>query len=162
MIIRRPQDFYAGLLFIAVGASFAVGAGSYPIGTASDMGPGYFPRLVGILGAIIGLAVLAKAVLTKKDEDEPIGPWAWKPLSCIIVANLLFGAMIGGLPSIGLPPMGLFPAVFVLVFLSSLAGQEFQLKEVFVVATILAVGVWAICVKLLNLYVPLWPPFFGA
>jgi hypothetical protein len=29
---------------------------------------------------------------------------AWKPLGYIIAANLLFGILLGGLPSIKLPP----------------------------------------------------------
>jgi hypothetical protein len=48
--------------------------------------------------------------------------------------------------------------VYALVFLASLASQEFRFREVFVLSTILAVAVYGICVKALNLIVPLWPP----
>jgi hypothetical protein len=36
--IYNPKDFYSGLLFLAVGLAFAIGATNYPIGTAVRMG----------------------------------------------------------------------------------------------------------------------------
>jgi hypothetical protein len=57
MRIRLSTDFLTGLLFLALG-SFAIIYGSrYPIGTASRMGPGYYPLLVSsglvLLGCIL-------------------------------------------------------------------------------------------------------------
>jgi hypothetical protein len=155
--MRSQQDFYSGLLFMAFGIAFAWGAGTYDMGSADQMGPGYFPRLLGILTALTGVAVALKGVV-RTHEDRRIGPWAWKQLVLIICANLIFGVMIGGLPSINLPPMGLVLGVYCLVFIASFASQEFRLKEVVTLSTILVIAVYAICVKLLNLYVPLWPP----
>ena len=52
--IRHPKDFFAGLLFIAFGiAAIAIGS-NYPLGTAARMGPGYFPRILGILLIALG------------------------------------------------------------------------------------------------------------
>jgi hypothetical protein len=155
--MRNQQDFYSGLLFIVVGSLFAWGAGSHDIGSASDMGPGYYPRLLGILSILIGTIVIAKSFIFSSDEDGRVGPWAWPQLILIISANLVFGAMIGGLPSINIPPMGLVLAVYLLVFIASVASGEFKVKEYIVLSTVLVVGVYAICVKVLNLYVPLWP-----
>lgn len=160
--IRNQQDFFSGLLFMAVGIAFAWGATSYDIGSADQMGPGYFPRLLGILSILTGIAVAAKAVGRGTDEEALVGPWALKKLALIIGANLIFGAMIGGLPSIGLPPMGLILGVYALVFTASLAGDEFRLREVLVLATVMGIAVYVICIKLLRLYVPLWPPFVSA
>ena len=71
--MRNQQDFFSGLLFIAVGSAFAWGAGEYDIGTASYMGPGYYPRLLGILSILVGTAVVAKTFIVKSDEDGRIG-----------------------------------------------------------------------------------------
>lgn len=160
-MVRSQQDFYSGLLFMAVGLAFAWGSGRYDIGSADQMGPGYFPRLLGILTTLTGIAVAVKSVLGTSEEDGRIGVWAWKPLFLIIAANLVFGVMIGGLPSISLPPMGLILGVFSLVLIASLASQEFRLKEVLVLGAVLAVAVYLICIKLLNLYLPLWPLFIA-
>ena len=46
------------------------------------------------------LADYAADGLVETADGEKIGKWAWKPLFLIIAANLLFGVMIGGLPSI--------------------------------------------------------------
>jgi hypothetical protein len=155
-MVRSQQDFYSGLFFLTVGTAFAWGAGQYDMGSASYMGPGYYPRLLGILGMIVGIAVLAKSFLTISEHGH-IGPWAWKKLALILCANLFFGIAVGGLPSFGIPPFGLVIGVYVLVLVSSLASGEFKLHEYLILATILVIGVYAICVKVLNLYVPLWP-----
>ena len=60
--IRRPKDFYSGLIFIVVGLFALVIGRDYSLGTTTRMGPGYFPALLGwlltILGAIIALRAL--------------------------------------------------------------------------------------------------------
>jgi hypothetical protein len=59
-VIGNTRDFYAGLLFVAFGVVALVMAQSYSIGTAARMGPGYFPRLLGIL--LIGLGAVQAIV----------------------------------------------------------------------------------------------------
>jgi len=53
--IRNPKDFWAGILYIAFGVAAITVALKYPIGSAGRMGPGYFPRALGILLIAIGL-----------------------------------------------------------------------------------------------------------
>jgi hypothetical protein len=92
-------------------------------------------------------------------DGEKIGSIAWKPLFFIIAANLVFGACLGGLPSIGLPPMGLIVGIFALTFIASNAGEEFKFKEVTILAIILAVMSYAAFILLLKLQFPVWPAF---
>ena len=159
MKIKSQKDFYSGLMFAIVGIAFAVGATNYNIGTGARMGPGYFPLMLGILLAILGGAILFKALVTPSETGDKIGKWAWKPLFFIITANLLFGVMIGGLPSIGLPPMGMIAGIFALTVVASLAGENFKLKEVLILAAVLSVGSYLAFVKLLALQFPVWPTF---
>jgi Tripartite tricarboxylate transporter TctB family len=159
MAIKSHKDFASGLMFTAVGVAFAVGARDYSVGTAARMGPGYFPMLLGVILAVLGLLVTLKSFGGKLREGEAIGAIAWRPLAFIIGANLVFGVLLGGLPSIGLPAFGLLPAIVALVLLASLGGQEFKLREVLVLSAILAVGSWLTFVKLLNLPFQLWPAF---
>jgi hypothetical protein len=93
-----------------------------------------------------------------KDGDK-VGGWAWRPLFFIISANVLFGVMLGGLPSIKFPAFGLIVGIYVLTFVASLAGQEFKFKEVAVLATILAVISYLAFILLLKLQFPVWPTF---
>jgi hypothetical protein len=161
VLIKSQKDFFSGLMFTVVGASFAYGATQYNIGSGGRMGPGYFPLLLGVILAILGAIIMFKALVVETQDGEKIGKWAWKPLFYIISANLLFGIMLGGLPSIGLPPMGLIAGVFALTIVASLAGDSFNLKEVLVLSTILSIGSYMAFVLLLKLQFPVWPTFIA-
>ena len=159
MLIKSQKDFFSGLMFTIVGAAFAYGATSYSIGTGGRMGPGYFPLLLGVILAILGAAVMFKALVVETATGDKIGKWAFKPLVFIISANLLFGILLGGLPSIGLPPMGLIAAIFGITIVASLAGDEFRIKEVLILAVALSIGSYLAFVMLLKLQFPVWPTF---
>ena len=162
MNIKSQKDFFSGLMFMAVGVAFAWGASGYTIGNGARMGPGYFPLVLGILLAVLGLVITFNALVVPTADGDKIGRIAWKPLFFIIAANLVFGAALGGLPSIGLPPMGLIVGIFALTFIASNAGDEFKFKEVTVLAIILAIMSYAAFILLLKLQFPVWPAFIKA
>ena len=110
MQIKSQKDFYAGLMFLIVGSAFAYFSLKYNVGTGARMGPGYFPRLLGVLLAIFGAIIIFNSLRAKITGGDLIGSFAWRPLCYIIGANLVFGILLGGLPSIKLPAMGLSPA----------------------------------------------------
>ena len=161
MQIKSEKDFFAGLMFMAVGGSFAWGATSYTVGTGARMGPGYFPLLLGIVLALLGAFILFESMVVDTEDGEKIGAFAWKPLGFIIGANLAFGVLLGGLPSIGLPAMGLIVAIYALTFISALAGDEFKTKEIAVLATVLAIISYLAFIKLLKLQFQVWPSFIA-
>jgi hypothetical protein len=161
MQIKSQKDFFAGLMFTVTGGSFAIGATSYTIGEGARMGPGYFPLMLGLLLVAIGLFVLLEAITVATPDGERIGPWAWKPLGFIIGANILFGVLLGGLPKLSLPAMGLVLAIYGLTFVAALAGEEFKAREVAVLATVLAIGSYLAFVVLLRLQFPVWPTFIA-
>jgi hypothetical protein len=151
----------SGALFTAVGIGFAVGATNYPAGTAAEMDAGYFPFLLGIFLSIIGVAITVTSLHGNEQPDSRIGQWGLKPMFFIILADVLFGVLLGGLPSIGLPPMGLMISIVALVVVASRAGPEFAIKEVLVLAVILAIGSYFLFIKTLNLPFQVWPEFVG-
>jgi len=159
MNIKSQKDFFAGLMFMAVGVAFAWGATSYKLGTAARMGPGYFPLLLGVLMAILGAVIIFQAIAFKTKDGEKIGAWAWKPLIFIIAANLVFGLMLGGLPSLKIPAMGLIVGIYALTFIASLAADTFKFKEVVILATVLSIMSYLAFIVLLKLQFPAWPAF---
>jgi hypothetical protein len=159
MKIKSQKDFFAGLMFLAAGVAFAWGATNYTIGTGARMGPGYFPLVLGILLAVIGMAVLFEALVVETEDGEKIGSFAWRPLGFIIGANVIFGICLGGIAPIGLPSLGLIVGIYALTFVASLASEEFNPKEVAILATILAIISYFAFIKLLNLQFPVWPAF---
>lgn len=161
MAIKSQKDFFSGLLFSVCGAAFALGARNYNIGEGARMGPGYFPLMLGIILAGLGLLIMVNAMREGPPDGDKIGSWAWKPLLLIIGANLVFGVLLGGLPSIGFPSFGLIVAIYAVVIISSMASEKFTLKGSLLLATVLAVGSYLAFIVVLKLQIPVWPSFIA-
>ena len=159
MQIKSQKDFFSGLMFMGIGVAFAWGATTYSVGEGARMGPGYFPLMLGILMTILGIFITFKALVIEVEGGDKIGQWAWKPLVFIILANLIFGVLLAGLPVIKLPAFGMIVAIYALVFISSMAETGWKFKTTLILATVLAVGSYLAFVVLLKLQFPVWPAF---
>ncbi|RYF75662.1 MAG: tripartite tricarboxylate transporter TctB family protein [Comamonadaceae bacterium] len=159
MKIKSQKDFFAGLMFSLVGVAFAWGATTYNVGSGARMGPGYFPLMLGILLAVLGMVVIFTSITIETVDGDPIGRIAWRPLGFIIGANLIFGVLLGGVVSWGLPAMGLIAAIYALVLIAGLAGDKYSLKSSLILATILAIGSYLAFVVALKLQFQVWPTF---
>ncbi|MGM9516035.1 tripartite tricarboxylate transporter TctB family protein [Roseateles sp. DB2] len=153
MKIKSQRDFWSGLLFLLVGLAFAWGATEYNFGSSAKPGPGYFPFGLGILLAMLGGLVLFKAVTIESPDGDQIGAIAWRPLLIIVGAIALFG--------LALPRLGLVVTLPLLIFMSSLAGDEFHWKDALISAVVLTAGSWVIFVWGLKLTIPVWPVFLA-
>jgi len=158
-MIKSQKDFYSGLMFMLIGGAFAWGATSYSVGTGARMGPGYFPLLLGIVLAVLGASILFYSLVEHTEDGEPVGKFAWRPIVFVLGANVAFGILLAGLPSLGVPAMGLILAIYALVIIASMAGDHFVLKDVLILATILSVGSYLAFIVLLKLQMPVWPTF---
>ncbi len=159
MQIKSQKDFFSGLMFMAVGGAFAWGATTYSVGSGARMGPGYFPLMLGLLMATLGLLITFNSLVVEKVGGDKIGAWAFKPLFFIIAANVVFGIMLGGLPSIGLKPLGMIVGIYVLTFIASMAEAGWKVKSTLILATILAAGSYVAFVVVLKLQFAVWPAF---
>ena len=146
-------------MFMGIGVAFAWGATTYNVGDGARMGPGYFPLYLGILMTVLGAAITFKALVVETFGGDKIGKWAWKPLFFVILANLVFGVLLAGLPSIGLPAMGMIAAIYALTFIASMAETGWKVKNTFILATILAAGSYVAFVMALKLQFVVWPTF---
>ena len=159
MKIKSQKDFFSGLMFMGIGVAFAWGATTYSVGTGARMGPGYFPLYLGVLMTVLGAVITFQALVIETIGGGKIGKWAWKPLFFVILANLVFGALLVGLPYFGLPAMGLIVAIYALVFIASIAEDGWKFKATFILATALAIGSYIAFVVALKLQFPVWPVF---
>jgi len=152
MQLRNPKDFWAGVLFAVIGATFAIviQVYEYPIGTSRRMGPGFFPLAIAVLLAIIGLVIIAKAFVT---DGGAISKFAWRPLLWILGGVILFGVLV--------KTIGLVLGIVMLVLVAAFGGHEFKLKEQLIAATVLAIGCTLVFVVGLKLPFPIWPRFLG-
>ncbi|WP_353148527.1 tripartite tricarboxylate transporter TctB family protein [Pollutimonas bauzanensis] len=152
MQLRNKQDFWSGIMFVAIGIGFALGATSYSMGTAARMGPGYFPFWLGVCLTILG-AVVALGALSPKAQEAELEKFDWK-ISFIVIGSV---ALCGVL----LDVLGVYISVFLLVFLSSMASHIFNWKVALANGIFLVLFVWLAFIKGLGLIFPLWPSFLG-
>jgi len=146
--IRHPKDFVAGLLFAAVGAAAIIIAANYPLGTAARMGPGYFPRILGILLIVLGGAIALRAL---RINGEGLPRWHWRPVLIVLGSVVLFGSIVD--------KVGLALSTIILIVLASAASREFRPLESLVSGIALAVLSISVFVLALKLQLPIWPQF---
>jgi hypothetical protein len=109
---------------------------------------------------MFGGLILFLSLVVETPDGGKIGDIAWRPLVCILGANLAFGALLGGVQSIGLPSMGLMVAIVALTVIAAMADEAaFEIRRVLVLATVLAGGSYVIFIALLGLPMPIWPAF---
>ena len=146
-LIRHPKDFWAGVLFIAFGGAACVIALDYAMGTAARMGPGYFPRVLGLLLCALGALLVLRSF---KLQGAPLSFPTFKPVAIVLASVLLFGLVVN--------QAGLVIATLLLVLVSSTASHEYRWRESVVAAIALAVFVVVAFRSGLGLQLPTWPP----
>ncbi len=149
MHIKSQRDFCSGLLFIAVGVVFAIGASAYPMGSSLQPGAGFFPLILAVLLTVLGAIVLFKSLTIETEGGDPIGVIAWRPLIAIVGAIVVFGLTI--------KPLGLLLAVPILVLIASAAGDGFKWPGVVINAAVSTLLSWLVFVLGLKVTLPLWP-----
>jgi hypothetical protein len=148
---RATKDILAGAAFVAFGLAFAIGSTAYDIGTTLQMGPGYFPLVLGGLLAFLGLVIVGKGVVA--GEGGPLGAIPWRAMGLIIGAVAFFGLTVRGL--------GLVPSLLATVLLAAIAAPRMR----FIVAVAIAIGLTVLALLVfivgLSLRIPLLGPWLG-
>jgi putative tricarboxylic transport membrane protein len=146
MRIRSPKDFWAGLIFVAIGAAFILLAQQYRLGDMHRMGPGMFPTLVGALLVLLGAVIAGRAFVL---DGEAVPRLYARPLGISLLAIVLFG--------MALQWLGLIAAVAVLVIVGAYAARDVRPLENLALAAVMVLFSVAVFVWLLGLPLPLWP-----
>ena len=148
--IRDPKDFWSGAIFIAFGlGGFLIGR-DYHMGTALNMGAAYFPSVLSGLLMVIGAIAVARSMTRPSD---PISRFAFKELSLVIGATLLFGFLVRG--------TGVAIAIIVLVIVSGLASVKFKVIPFLALAIGMALFTALVFIKALGLQMQLFGPWLG-
>ena len=140
-------------MFVVNGVGFAIGAYNYSMGTSARPGPGYFPLILSVLLAILGVIVLFKSLTIETPDGDPIGDIAWRPLIVVTVSISVFALL--------LPRLGMFITIPVLIFIVSAAGDEFHWLGVVINAIVLTIFAYLVFSKGLGLTIPLLPSFMA-
>ena len=115
----KQQDFYAGLLFIIIGVTALIVAQDYQVGTARRMGPGYFPTILGVGLALVGVATCIRGLCGGGEEIDSL---AIRPMMFVLLSVVAFGVL--------LERGGLVLATLVLCALAASAARGFRGFEV--------------------------------
>lgn len=152
MQVRNKQDFWSGVMFAVIGTLASIGSLKYTMGSANDMGPGYFPFWLGVCLATLGAAIAVRSLAAKAPISH-LDPADWKTVATLLGAVALAGLLLNYL--------GIFLTIVILVVLSSTASHLFSWKIAFATGLGLALFVWLAFIKGLGLVFPLWPAFLN-
>lgn len=146
-MIQVRKDILAGIIFIGFAILFAnVALMTLKLGTATRMGPGYFPLVLSGILALIGLIVLIKGVIQSR---EIIGSVPWRGLLAIMATPIVFGLTIRGL--------GMVPSIGLTVIVASLASEKLNPLKILTIAVCITV----FCVGVFHYGLGVSMPLFG-
>ncbi len=149
MKIRSQQDFWAGLVFVAAGALFAIGASGFEVGDSRQPGGAYFPLLLGFVMMVLGAVINFKAVTFETDDGAPVAPTDWRAMLAIFAAMLLAAVV--------LPVIGLWLTIPSMAALLAIGARRIKLRSWLGVSLLAGVLCWLVFVQLLGLPLALWP-----
>lgn len=147
--VLSRRDSLAGLFFISFGVTGGFLSTAYPLGTSMRMGAGYFPLLLSVVLALLGLAVLVRSVRITEEKDAGDGGLALRPAAFIGAGVIAFALLA--------PNQGLLIATVVLTVLSGFAQREVRLRELLGLSAVLAAFGVAVFSYGLGLPLPVLP-----
>jgi hypothetical protein len=146
MSYSRLVNLCAGGMFFGFGVFAIWFSQNYRAGTAANMGPGYFPHMLGIALVAIGLAVALSSGLP---EDAGVRRLRLRPALAVVLSVLFF--------ALGLQRLGLAATSFLTVLGCALASQTIRWRESLALAVGLTLMVVVVFAEMLGLPFPLWP-----
>lgn len=162
MKIGHAKDFWSGILFAAIGGTFALIAKGltlgettllpgYAMGNPARMGPAFFPFWLGVILFVIGVII---AIGGFRHESQPgdteFPTYHWRPILFVMASVVLFGVI--------LKAVGMLIAGFLLVVVSSMGNPEqFHTRDVLLLAVGLVIFCALVFVWGLSLPIPLCP-----
>ena len=143
--LAQRADLWSGALFAILGALILWVGADYSLGVPSRIGPGYLPRLLGILLLALGLFLIIRSLWATETIDTSI---AWRPLILVLASLVAFALMFDA--------TGLVPAILVSVAIATFATSENGPIAAIVLGVLLAFFAWLLFVKGLSLPLPVW------
>jgi len=146
---ERNRDILAGLALVAIGGGAAVRAGTHlHLGSLSNMGPGFFPTMLGAALALCGVLVAILSLL------RGAGPGMaarvnLRAILCIIGAVAVFALTIR--------PLGLVLSGFLAVVAAGFADPETKPRTLFLLAIGLSGLSWLIFIVALGMPLSAFP-----
>ena len=144
--IKNLQDFWSGLFFIALGALAIYLSRDYPMGSALQPGPGYFPTWLGGIMAGFGVLIGGLSFRLEGDPDQrrELREWAFRPW-LVLPGTLAVYALLMEAEA------GFVPALVVLIVGCALAHKDVHWRETILLGVFVTAGAVAIFIYGLGL-----------
>lgn len=145
----KSKDLAAALVCILIGGFFSLQAVvTLPLGSARQMGPGYFPFAVGFILLALGLIIGGQALQLR--TPEAIGQIvSLRAMLAILAAPVVFGLTVRSL--------GFVPAIILTALVATLGSNRANLAR----SLLLAAALTAFCVLVFSIGVGTNLPLFG-
>ena len=144
------QDFFGGLVIIAVAVFAFWQAAHLPIGTLGGMGPGMLPKSLAVLLGVLGALLVLESIL---ERGRSLERWSIRGPVFVLGAVAAF--------ALSVRPGGLVVAGPLAILIGGLASNEVRWKETIVFGALMT----AFCIGLfkfaLGLPIPLAPWLLG-
>jgi hypothetical protein len=138
-------DILGGTLLIAIGLFCSIYAQRYTFGTAGQMGPGFFPVMLGMILTALGVIIAVPAFTRTGKAIE----FSWQALGLVTASIVLF--------ALTLRPLGLILATAISVFVAASAERNFAWTGRLAISAGVALLVYLIFRLGLGMNLPVWP-----
>jgi hypothetical protein len=138
------RDVCAGCMFALLGIAGLWLAQDYAFGTATRMGPGFFPRSIASGLTILGVLIALRGLIAA----SPAVSMNLRAIPLVLGSIVLFALLVerAGLPA----------ATVTCIAVASLASREAKVREVVLLSIALAAAATALFVYALGMPIPVW------
>jgi hypothetical protein len=145
-LFRERRDLYAGALMILAGAGVSAEGMRLRIGALTNMGPGFFPLVLGILLVVLG-CIIAVSSRSNQDAEGPVG-LDLRGGACILLGVAAFIALGSA--------FGFAAGTFSAIFIAALGDRKSTPRASFVLATGLTAAGALVFTYVLRVPLPLY------
>lgn len=137
-------DVLSGLIFAGLGLGVVYVSASYDFGSVARMGPGFFPRVLGALLAVLGIGIAVRGFVAPR---ATLTIERLRPIAAIGGSLVAFGWII--------TRFGFIPALVASCLLAMGAVQRSSLKEMVLLPILLCAFCSIVFIYGLGLSIPL-------
>ena len=144
--IKNPQDFWSGMFFMALGVLAIYLSRNYPMGSALDMGPGYFPTWLGAIMVGFGVVIGGLSFKLQGDPEQSLAlrEWGFRPWLVLPATLAIYALLMEA-------DFGFVPSLMVLIIGCALAHKDVHWFETLLLSVFLTAGAVGIFIYGLGL-----------